>query len=134
MTFAVDIGKFIARTQIKADVVLRRVALDAFSGVQRRSPVDTGRFRGSWRVGVRGLADTSVQPAGRDPEGHVAAGTVLALSKIKDARFGQTVFLTNNLPYARRLEAGHSRQAPNGVLGPTFSELRAKLDQVVRFL
>ena len=42
-------------------------------------------------------------------------------SKRKD---GFTV--ENKVPYIERLEAGHSKQAPKGIIGPTLSQVKGK--------
>jgi HK97 gp10 family phage protein len=34
--------------------------------------------------------------------------------------------VTNNVPYIERLEAGASRQAPKGILGPTLTQVKGK--------
>ncbi|WP_429820275.1 hypothetical protein [Ensifer sp. B1-9] len=39
----------------------------------------------------------------------------------------QAIFITNNLPYATALEAGHSKQAPIGMVAVTFAELESML-------
>ena len=34
--------------------------------------------------------------------------------------------VTNTVPYIERLEAGASRQAPKGILGPTLTQIKGK--------
>jgi HK97 gp10 family phage protein len=34
--------------------------------------------------------------------------------------------VTNNVPYIERLEAGASRQAPKGIIGPTLTQVKGK--------
>lgn len=136
--FAQDISKFVRKTQLRADLVLRKVALDAYRGLLNRSPVKTGRFRGNWRCSI-GTADltttTSVLPTGEDSA---------VVKTIGDAKFGDTILLSNNLPYAGVLEHGmpgvkyadgrvaHSAQAPTGVLQNTFDDLTNRFRQVVQ--
>lgn len=136
MTFAADITRFVRKTQLSADVVLRKIALDAYSGLLRRSPVLTGRFRANWRVAIN-VVDTSTSsgtsraaPAS-PPDGEELAR---AASKIQTAKFGDTIHLSNSLPYAGRLEQGWSKQAPNGVLNETLRELKANISRLVREL
>lgn len=102
---------------------LRGVSLDLLGRLVRRSPVKTGRFKGNW------LASTSSPALGvvdrLDPVGNATiarAGAVLR----RVPMFG-TVYLTNNLPYARRVEDGSSRQAPAGVVKLAITELTSAL-------
>jgi hypothetical protein len=149
MSFAADISKFVEKTKLKADVVVRKLAMDGLAGVVRMSPVDTGRFRGSWRVGVNRV-DLETEPKGnqhKDKNGHTledpfkqkAANTNVATAKalsegskqIAQAKFGDVIAITNNLAYGPPLERGHSKQAPQGMLRVTFMRLQTQLKRMV---
>lgn len=45
-----------------------------------------------------------------------------------NAKIGQKLFITNNLPYAKRIEDGYSKQAPAGMVKVTIAEF----DSIVR--
>lgn len=105
--FKADFAKLLAKAGDKADLVVRRTALELQSMMIERSPVDTGRFRSNWNASV-GAADTSTSAAaGSDAKGRSAA-------VLEGWKAGQTIMLTNSLPYAKRLENGWSQQAPYG--------------------
>ncbi|WP_145568893.1 hypothetical protein [Yersinia mollaretii] len=78
-----------------------------------------GRFRGNWQVGL------DVQPEGEtgriDPNGNItmAVGNYM-LEQFKVGT--KAIYFTNNVPYAYRLEFGHSSQAPNGMIRITAEE------------
>ncbi|CNK69803.1 phage protein [Yersinia mollaretii] len=78
-----------------------------------------GRFRGNWQVGL------DVQPEGEtgriDPNGNItmAVGNYM-LEQFKVGT--KAIYFTNNVPYAYRLEFGHSSQAPNGMVRITAEE------------
>lgn len=134
-SFSADISAFIKKTGLRADIVLRKIGLDAYTGVLLRSPVDTGRFRASWRIGVN-EADTSVSPPRKRRSAKQGAPPTAgeggrAGAKIDEAKFGDTIIISNNLPYARPLELGHSGQAPQGIVGPTFDDLSQKLSAAI---
>ena len=38
-----------------------------------------------------------------------------------------TFVVENRVPYIERLEAGASRQAPRGIIGPTLSQIKGKI-------
>lgn len=105
----------------KANLVKRRVALQILNGVVTKSPVDTGRFRSNWQVTL-GL------PARGEVEGVRSAEDVLStgVSVIAQSKPGETVWLTNNVPYALPLEEGHSEQAPSGVVAVTVAEVETQ--------
>ncbi|ELI8407854.1 hypothetical protein RSJ44_004591 [Yersinia enterocolitica] len=78
-----------------------------------------GRFRGNWQVGL------DVQPEGEtgriDPNGNItmAVGNYM----IEQFKVGtKAIYFTNNVPYAYRLEFGHSSQAPNGMIRITAED------------
>ena len=135
-TFAADIRKFVEKTKISMDVIIRKVALDAFRGVMMMSPVDTGRFRGNWNVGINRInsrvftpQEGPVQPSGALPTpGDIGLSGAGDLNK---AKITDVIYITNNLPYAIPLEYGHSKQAPNGVLGVTFERVISNLRSAV---
>lgn len=129
MTFAANISKFVEKTKVKPDIIVRKVAFDCLAGVILKSPVDTGRFRGNWRVAI-GVADLTFKKDLFDKQGD---GT-LAKGKLKidEAKFGNNIFLTNNVPYAEALENGHSKQAPSGVLHVTANDVFGHFLAVVK--
>ena len=70
------------------------------------SPVDTGRYKGNHHVSFNA------------PSYAVDVGVGLQLPP--QGTF-PTVYIQNNLPYALRLEQGHSGQAPTGVYQNAFN-------------
>lgn len=149
-TFARNITRFVEKTGISADQVLRKLGIDAYYGVLLRSPVDTGRYRASHRLSVNRI-DPSVEPDRKQKAGglfssfgvssseRVTPGSpptaeeqARALTALAGVRFGSTIYITNNLPYAIPLENGHSKQAANGVYSQAFNELVRKFGDAVR--
>jgi len=138
MTFAVDVIKFAKKTGLRMDVVVRKFGFDGFAGILLRSPVLTGRFRGSNRISVLN-ADLTVEPEGSSGRaGSARAGDTrtggeeaYAVNVLSTAQAGTDIVLSNNLPYAVPIEDGHSGQAPVGVYGPVLIELQASVDKLV---
>lgn len=93
------------------------IALDAFSRLILRTPVDTGRAKSNWQVGIGEVPDGVL--ARTNPSGALSDGE-RALSEMRGLPI---VSLVNNLPYIERLEQGHSKQAPAGMLEQTYQEL-----------
>lgn len=93
------------------------------SRVIKESPVDTGRFRGNWQASVNTPLKNEKQA--RDPSGAGAISNAGSVLQSLDA--GETFYLTNNVPYAQRLEFGYSKQAPAGMLRINVERVRAAL-------
>lgn len=111
--------------QIKNDSAqhLKKVSAEMLQGVIVRSPVDQGAFRGNHKVSVNN-PDTTYDKNLKDSQGNK---TLLSESeKLKQLKLGDTVYIQNNLPYAVRLENGHSQQAPLGIYGLTFLSVSSK--------
>ena len=103
---------------------LKKLSLDALRGCVMKSPVDTGRFRGNWNVGI-GSQDLSVSereekiPVGDDSGERILTGAL----EIEGTEDLTVIWITNNLPYAEMLEHGWSLQAVNGMVAMTLAEL-----------
>lgn len=140
-TFANDLAKFAEKVKHNADQVVGDVVVQASQALDRRSPVGDarywkskppkgyvgGRFRGNWQLGV----DTvPTGETGRiDRAGTTTQGEIIAL--IPEEASGKLYTLINNVPYGEEIEAGHSHQAPYGVVGLTEIELPDMVDQAV---
>ncbi|RTN83680.1 hypothetical protein [Enterobacter asburiae] len=88
-----------------------------------------GRFRGNWQVSF----DTpTTDETGRvDKTGNLtkAAGNyTLSLFKVGM----KAIYFCNNVPYAYRLEMGHSSQAPGGMVRITAAEFQRFFEEAVR--
>ncbi|MEQ1309734.1 hypothetical protein [Acinetobacter bereziniae] len=111
--------------QIKDDSeqYLKKISAEMLQGIIVRSPVDQGAFRGNHKVSVNN-PDTTSDKNLKDTQGNK---TLLSESeKLKQLKLGDKVYIQNNLPYAVRLENGHSQQAPLGIYGLTFLSVSSK--------
>lgn len=99
------------------------IAAEALEMVVKASPVDTGAFRGSHVVSVD-AEDPSV-PQRLDPSGQETIDAGLAVIATADEPY-QAVTVQSNIAYGEALEAGHSKQAPQGIYRPAFAHIRAK--------
>ena len=123
--FKLDISKFIAKAGANAEALVRKVSLDLMKEVDLRSPVDEGRFRGNNNLAVRAPDTKTSYPD--DKSGAEALGR--AQARLAEYKLGDTVYITNSLPYARVIEFGEypgdgpktsngfSTQSPQGVYG-----------------
>ncbi len=112
MTFAGDLKDFELRFDQASDDFIQGVETSLFNSVILDSPVDTGRFRGNWQTSITNpYAGTTSQA---DPTGAQAIARMQSF--VSALKGGRVTFLTNNLPYAERLEYGYSGQAPEGMV------------------
>lgn len=101
------------------DKTIREVAVAVDGAVVIATPVDTGRARANWQTSV-GVPITSTRAPYSDGADGSTAGTNArsAIDQCKAAvvgyKAGQTVYITNNLPYITPLNEGTSAQAPEG--------------------
>lgn len=122
-------GDFVRRINVHADNVPREVskvmktaALLADQTVVMATPVDTGRARSNWVVSLGEPVDVirrpyAPLPEGQDPSkigetGNAQGAINQAKATIAGHKGGQTICITNNLPYIEPLNEGHSSQAP----------------------
>lgn len=103
--------------------VTQKLALQALSGVVMKSPVDTGRFRGNWTVSID-AADWSTSENTDKGGGSTIANGSAVISSLPPYR---AIWISNGLPYARRIETGWSNQAPAGVVAVTLAELESQI-------
>lgn len=102
----------------------RAVCLEALRGVVFMSPVDKGRFRGNWQVGLGAPVSGEVESFDKSGGATFTAGAAV-ISGLTRAGW---VWLCNNLDYAESLEKGHSQQAPGGMVALTVARLNAWLN------
>lgn len=118
--FLLDLDAFKKTAVDKALLLQKRVALDLYARIIRRTPVDTGRARASWNLSV-GKPDRSIKPEGRYDTPRATIGSLPPVTH------GQVIWISNNLPYIGALEHGHSQQAPVGMVAISVEEVRAQI-------
>ena len=50
--FTLQLNKEILETDEKIDIAVQKIGIDALKNVVKKSPVDTGRFRGNWQTTI----------------------------------------------------------------------------------
>lgn len=148
--FSIELDAF-GKNQMKVlSQLLRRGAFMIMSDLVKGSPVDTGRFRGSWFVGI-GHADRSVISDKMIGAGGSAGETRkqkerrqrkntrltspesmsrLALLTPETVTGRDPIILSNNLPYGEALANGHSKQAPKGWITAAVARAARELNVI----
>lgn len=131
MSFSGDVRRFTAEALERANLARQKIGIEMFRRVIYRSPVDTGRFRGNWQTSVNDYQRGTIERTDQSGRAN-AAGLGFGSSAAGDAEVvtlasgpGDTLYLVNGLPYAKRLEyEGWSGQAPRGMVRVTVREFK----------
>lgn len=134
-SFSADLAKFAAATKRTMTQTYQQVCLELATRIVIRSPVDTGQFRGNWQLGDGGPDLRTDSPFDKQALGSPPSAGSFGrwVDQLEGARAGYSiVYITNSLPYARRLEyEGWSKQAPAGVVGVTLVEYGQIIKRVI---
>jgi hypothetical protein len=128
MSFAADVRRFSEKSEKAVDKPVRAITFALFREVIQRTPVDTGRLKGNWQVSVGAPADgtlTTTDKSGSKTVVAMAAGI---------GGWGSTSYLTNNLPYAHRIEFdgwSHTK-APEGMVRVSLARIEAIVAKATR--
>lgn len=117
MSFTSDLAKFRQDAPKAADQVRRKIILDLFSNIVRDTPVRTGRARGNWQTTVSAPATGTLERFGETASIADIPGNISGPDG--------TTYMSNNLPYAERLEFGWSKQSPEGMVRKNVARLAA---------
>jgi hypothetical protein len=133
LDLANDLDNLLTRVGAMSKQVVDDVALSVLNDLVQSTPADVGTALSNWQLTLDAPAADSIPAFAPSPRGKVIDGVwthtvdpsftaqanipaVLDSAKLAlSARaIGQTVFISNNLPYIQRLNEGDSTQAPAG--------------------
>jgi len=108
-TFAADIRRLVAKYKTRVDDVVKQSVQELSERAVTGTPVDTGFARASWWSSVDNSRTSHPSPPAQGGGGAAAIspGDIAAAP-------GHVFQLRNGAAYIRRLEFGHSAQAPSG--------------------
>lgn len=142
MSLASDLKRASQRIKMDTEKKLRGTCFSLSSKVIKRTPVGNpdlwesppphdyigGTLRNAWRASVN--APSSEVGTTPDEGAGMALGTVN--EAVARLGLGNTFYVANNMPYARRVEEGWSSQAPAGMVGITLAEAKAEAERGFR--
>ncbi len=147
--FAAGVDKWGEKALREFEELRKAVIFELFVSVILDTPVDSGRLRGNWQVSVESfsggeLTFTKTDPGQeskssaeiKSPRGPVTLDRVKAVESVSlrgRVDSDKTVFLTNNLPYAYRIEYdgwSHTK-APKGMVRKNFIRVSNNLKRKV---
>ena len=120
MSFAADIARFNKKTEASIDKTVRAVTFALFREIVRRTPVDTGRLKGNWQTTQRAPALGTLTTEDK------SGGKAIAAIAAGMGGWGSVTYLTNNLPYAHRIEfdGWSSVKSPQGMVRVSFARIQ----------
>jgi hypothetical protein len=115
-----QLRKIAERNKQKLGEVVKEAVRDLGSQMIDNSPVASGQFKNNWKGSIGAIdtdASADANPSGADAKASIEA----ALDAWKP---GETLIVSNSLPYANRIEYGWSEAAPIIVLFNSHQPLR----------
>ena len=121
MTFAADVRRFTVKSEKAVDKTVRAITFALFREVIQRTPVDTGRLKGNWQASV------GAPEMGTLTTTDARGGTTITKMAGAIGGWGSVSYLSNNLPYAARIEYdgwSHTK-APEGMVRVSLARIQA---------
>ena len=133
-------GKFASDDCEKA---IRAAAIELFGEIVKRTPVGNpslwqspppsgyvgGRLRGNWQANIGTPKTDELNTI--DANGAKTVGE--ATREINKFNLNEKdIYLTNNLPYAERVEYGWSAQRPQGMMRTTVMQFKPIIDKIAK--
>lgn len=128
-TFSSMVNKFAKTAPEQANAVIRKSTLELFTDVVMDTPVDTGRARGNWQVSFGSPASGVLDERGdKESDNKTSSPTARVVTDaLNSDRTTSVIFLTNNLPYIKKLEYGWSKKAARGMVRKNLLKANATL-------
>ena len=119
-SFDADLAKFIAVQGVSVDKAVRTIAMKLYNGITQMTPIDTGRAKGNWNMGI-GAPNLSINEGARSIQPFNP--------KLGDGL--KTIYITNNLPYINVLEYGNANREPVGMVKVTMNNIKVEIANVI---
>lgn len=129
-----DLAQFANKMEKRAQVfeqTANKIAIKAATAILKHlvnvTPVDTSQALSNWQVGINAPVNSEIPPyvagkRGSTQTASAAKALSVGISALADKKAGETIYISNNLPYIEKLNAGSSTQNPGG-----FVEAAAQL-------
>lgn len=108
--FKGDLRRFQELLERRAAAAAAALGALARFDVAINTPFDTGRAAGSWNASLNGPNTRVLPDEVQFP--NVESAAKVGETNLQGIRLGDSIHISNSLPYIRRLNAGSSTQAP----------------------
>lgn len=138
-----DLKKAEKKIQEAIEKSMRGACIELFSEIVRKTPVGNpllwknpaakgyigGTLRGNWQASLRSPETSTVDTTDETGSHTISQGASKVNSfKISD----KDIWFSNNLPYAQKIEDGHSKQRPQGMVKTTIKQFSKLIDKFAR--
>lgn len=127
MSFSLGVGNWAKKAKYDVEKINKAIILELFTSVILDTPVDEGRLRGNWLISSDNPATGTLKS--KSPKGASRVMDVKKFLKQMNGEENFSVYLTNNLPYAYRVEYdgwSHTK-APEGMVRKNFIRISNNL-------
>jgi len=127
MSFSLDVGKWAKKAGGEVEELNKAIIIKLFTAVILDTPVLEGRLRGNWLITSDNPATGTVDVI--DPSGTKTTRRVEDFVRAMGGKDNFSVYLTNNMPYAYRVEYdgwSHTK-APEGMVRKNFIRITNNL-------
>ena len=127
MSFSQKVARWTYNAGQEIEALQKAIILELFTSVILDSPVLEGRLRGNWLISSDNPGEGVVDVL--DPTGNITTRKISNFVRSIDAAQNYNVYLTNNLPYAYRIEYdgwSHTK-APEGMVRKNFIRISQNL-------
>jgi len=107
--------------EASVETVIRKACIDLYKMIVERTPIDTGRAKASWSLGIDHGEDKA------DDEDGYSFNEISSIiqDNVSEFKFGihdDQVVIYNNMEYIEQLENGTSQQAPSGMVSISLAD------------
>jgi len=120
MSFKSDISRFNLKVAKGSTRFFRKVGIAAYQNITNLTPVDEGRAKANWYPATN-FVDQSASK-------NVSFDSGRADSQFTNVDPGDTMNISNSLPYIKKLELGSSLQAPQGMVRLTAIKIKKDIE------
>jgi hypothetical protein len=130
MSFSLDLSKFTDLTEKKMTIVIKKSFIGLSSDIIKDTPVLNGRLINNWFPAVNKFSDKTTVHKGKKGAARIADAVKVGNS----FELGDTITLSNNLPYAHRIEfdGWSSVKAPAGMVRINVIRWQSIVDENAR--
>ena len=136
--FKADLAAFAKEMNVEFGTVVKKVAFDLLGKIVARTPVRSGRARGSWIVSLDSPSEDML-PEGEYSAYQEATGAANQAQSVAQGELAdlaanpyRQIFIVNNLPYVEKLNGGSSVQAPASFVELSVAEVEAEIEGLLQ--
>lgn len=144
--FILQVNRALSASVEKASKVTANAALEIFGDIVNETVVDTGALRSSWRLKVNSV-DPSVEASNQPASSTIQKARGELSAQINNGAAFTFISITNNQPYAKKVEfgqflpanspkvsGGYSKLSPQGMLRKNIARWDAVVQRHARLL